>query len=115
MELSRTHQKLAHKLIAETAKEMAGAFYEEAAGESDDFYRYYPKQREFINREWKRFIEAARIQLSKMLGMPHVPEQQKEIIFEALIKHASLPGNIDKRVAQKMVAEGDRPDIKFLH
>jgi hypothetical protein len=108
---SKTGQKLAHELIAETAREMAGAFYEIAASESDDFFKFYPEQKIFISREWGRFVEPARIQLSAMLGMTSMPEDQKEQIFNALIKHASLPGNIPKPVAAKMIAEGDVPTI----
>ena len=108
--LSRTNQKLAHELLAATAKEMAGCWYEEAAHDNE-FYAFYPKQAQFINREWHRFIEAARMTLVGMLGSPMTPEWQKEQISEALIKHASLPGNIDKRVAAKMIAGGDAPQM----
>ena len=95
-----TNKKFAHKLLAETAKELAGAFYEEAAHD-DTFYSYYPDQKKFIKREWHRFVETARLQLSKMLGMPHVSEAEKEQIFAALVKHASLPGNADPRAVQQ--------------
>lgn len=103
--------KYAHELVAQTAKEMAAAWYEEAAHDND-FYRFYPLQNMFINREWKRFIDAAKNQLSIMLGMSTVPEWEKEQIFEALIKHASLPGNIDRRAAAAMIAEGDVPQVQ---
>lgn len=101
--ISKTNQKLAHELVAETAKEFAGVFYEEAACESDDFFHYYPDQKDFVAREWPRFVETARLQLSKMLGQPNVNEVQKEIIFEALLKHSSLPGNVDKRVSNETI------------
>jgi hypothetical protein len=99
---SRTN-KLAHEMLAETAKEMAGAWYEEAAHDNE-FYAFYPKQKFFINREWHRFIPAAKTQLAVMLGMSdeQVPEWQKERIADALIKHASLPGNVDPRVAARV-------------
>jgi hypothetical protein len=108
-----THQKLAHEMLAATAKEMAGCWYEEAAHDND-FYHYYPKQKMFINREWPRFIEAARQTLVKMLGMGSTPEYQKELIADALIKHASLPGNIDKNVAARMIAGGDIPQVTIM-
>lgn len=104
------HQKMTHELIAATAKEMAGAWYEEAAHDNE-FYKFYPGQVGFIKREWGRFVEAARISLVKMLGMPATPEWQKEQIHDALIKHASLPGNIDKRVAARLIAGGDVPNL----
>ena len=96
-----TNAKFAHELVAKTAREIAGEFYEMAAHESDDFFHYYPKQDAFIEREWKKFIEAARLSLSKMLGDSTMNEYQKEIIFDALVKHAALPGNVDRRVAER--------------
>lgn len=104
-------KRFAHTLVAETAKEMAACFYDEAAMD-DMFYKFYPQQKKFIKREWHRFVEAARLSLSKMLGMATTPDWQKEQIFEALIKHASMPGNIDQRVAQNMIATGDIPEVK---
>lgn len=95
-------QKFAHELIAETAKEMAACWYEEAAHDNE-FFAFYPVQAKFVKREWPRFIEHARKQLAGMLGSPMVPEDQKEQIFEALIKHSTLPGNVDKRIAQKVL------------
>lgn len=106
-----TNKKFAHKLIAETAKEFAGAFYEEVAHD-DTFYKYYPKQKFFIQREYRRFIETARLQLSKMLGMSTTPEWQKEQIFEALIKHSEMPGNIDPRVASEL-SKTDQPTLSI--
>lgn len=95
------HKKFAHELVASTAKEMAGCWYEFAAHDNE-FYKFYPKQKVFIDREWKRFIDAAKQQLALMLGRTDVPEWQKEQIFDALVKHASLPGNIDRRVAESL-------------
>lgn len=93
--------KLAHEMVAETAKEMAGAWYEEAAHDNE-FYKFYPKQKMFINREWHRFIPAAKNTLAIMLGRESTPEWQKDAIADALIKHASLPGNIDPRVVHQL-------------
>lgn len=101
-----TNQKFAHELVASTAKEMAACWYEEAAHDND-FYKYYPKQKVFIKREWHRFIHHARHTLAEMLGNPAVSEWQKEQIHEALLKHASLPGNIDKRAAKRVIDLGD--------
>lgn len=102
MRVSKGHEKYAHELVASTAKEMAACWYEEAAHDND-FYKFYPKQKMFINREWKRFVEAARMTLVEMLGNEATPEWQREQIHDALVKHASLPGNIDRRVAKMMI------------
>ena len=106
-------KKFAHELVAETAKEMAACWYEEAAHDNE-FYHFYPKQKIFINREWKRFIEAAKATLAQMLGNPATPEYQKEQIADALIKHASLPGNINRRVAATLIESGDKPVVNIM-
>jgi hypothetical protein len=106
MRPAQAHKKMAHELVAETAKEMAGAWYEEAAHD-DEFYAFYPSQNKFIKREWHRFIEQARQTLASMLGRVGVDEWQKEQIFDALLKHASIPGNMDPRVAKKVFNLGD--------
>lgn len=59
--------RVVHKLIAATAKELAGAFYEVAAGANTRFYRQYPSQRRFIQLQWHEFIGHARDSLVKML------------------------------------------------
>jgi hypothetical protein len=99
-----TNQKFAHEMVAGVAKEMAGCWYEEAAHD-DTFYHFYPNQNKFIKREWPRFIAAAKAQLAIMLGDPIRPEWEKDQIADALIKHASLPGNVDRRVARAYAAE----------
>ena len=95
-------QQFAHTLLAETAKEFAATFYEDLA-KDNQFYAFYPSQKKFVKREWHRFVEAARLQLSKMLGMAHISDFQKEQIFDALVKHSALPGNVDKRITQKVI------------
>lgn len=102
-----------HELLAATAKEFAGAFYEEAAHDNE-FYKFYPTQKRFIKREWHRFVESARMQLSKMLGMSQVSEFQKEQIFDALVKHAALPGNVDKRITDKVVNGSLTPETLMV-
>lgn len=105
-----TNQKFAHELVAETAKDMAACWYEEAAHDNE-FFKFYPKQKQFINREWPRFIAAAKATLAQMLNLSATPDWQKEQITEALIKHASLPGNIDQRVAAQLIQNGDKPVV----
>lgn len=98
--LRKPNKKFAHELIAKTAEEFAGAWYEEAAHD-DTFYHYYPSQKMFIKREYWRFIDTAKQQLALMLGREDVAEWEKEQIFDALVKHASLPGNMDRRVVAR--------------
>lgn len=109
------HKKYAHEMVAQVAREMAGVFYEELAHDNE-FYSFYPKQKMFINREWHRFVPEAKAQLAAMLGMSdeRVPEWQKERIFDALVKHASLPGNVDRRVAKQMIDAGQGPQVNLM-
>lgn len=93
--------KFTHELIAQTAKEMAACWYEDAAHDNE-FFAFYPKQKQFVNREWKRFVEPARKQLAIMLGDPLIDEWKKEQIMDALVKHAGMPGNVDRRVMAQM-------------
>ena len=42
---------MVHQMIAKCAKELAGAWYENAAHDNQ-FYSYYPSQQFFIDYEW---------------------------------------------------------------
>lgn len=102
------------QLIRQTAKEFAGAFYEQKE-RTDAFRRAYPTLRHFmrgtaIARDgtvrpqepgWYHFVDAAKHQLTKLLADPNTHEHLKQPIYEALIENAkrgSKPGA--KRVLQ---------------
>jgi hypothetical protein len=78
-----------HKLIAETAKDMARAAYEERASHSNHFYEKFPSMEEFVDDCWMHFIETARHTLAVMLGGPY-RQELKESIYDALIKDQSI-------------------------
>lgn len=80
---------MTHKLIAETAKEMAACAYEECA-KKNDFYKAYPSQKAFVSRHWKNFVGFARSTLASMLAMNHVDDSTKEQIADALFADRSL-------------------------
>lgn len=82
-------QRVTHELIAKTAQEIAGAFYEDAAGASPVFYKEWPDVNEFIKRRWRTFIPGARDSLTTMLAGDY-PAEVKERIFDALGKDAVL-------------------------
>lgn len=84
------NQKATHILIAKTAKEIAGAFYEDAA-KSDLFYKRHPDQKRFIEAHWPKFVADTRKILATMLGQNNLPEVAKEEILDALIKDKSIP------------------------
>jgi hypothetical protein len=82
---------MVHVLIQKTAKEIAGAYYEIAAGRDNQFYREWPNQNVFIRRNWKNFIMETRRILASMLGRAGYPEVLKNEIFEALMLDSELP------------------------
>jgi hypothetical protein len=84
-----------HRMIKSAAQEMAGIFYENEASMNDVFYHHYPNQGFFIQREWGRFVPAARATLAKMLTMNY-SETIKEEIMEALLLDRSLPQSQQK-------------------
>jgi hypothetical protein len=87
--LRGSHQRVTHNRIADVARGLAGAYYEEAASNSDIFYREWPSQAEFIRRRFRSFIPTARDILIDMLTMPQFPDAMKEEIMEALKKDAA--------------------------
>ncbi len=84
------NMQLAHKLVAKTAKEMAAEFYDTAA-RNNKFYKQWPHERIFVVHNWRYFVKLARACLTHLLTKPEYTEEQKELIFEALIMDRSLP------------------------
>lgn len=82
--------KIAHNMVANIAREMAGEFYDGAAMVDNDFFKHYPSVDKFIAREWGRFVPIARAQLAKMLTMDKYSDHMKEQIAEALIMDRCL-------------------------
>lgn len=82
-------QRMVHKLVRSTAKEMAATFYEYAAHD-DIFYKYYPNMGFFVQREWQKFVFTAKQVLTDMLK-GNYPETYKAQIYEALLDDATLP------------------------
>ncbi len=85
-------EAMCHKGIENIAKEMAGAFYERAAHD-DHFYRKFPNQKVFINKNWKGFVKTARSTLADMLSMNKFSEKDKEMIADMLFLDRTLPGS----------------------
>lgn len=84
MKKRKLQQAAAHKLVAQTAREMAGAIYEELA-KNNEWYKANPSQTEFIERVHGSLLVQARDVLASMLALPNYPETLKEQIAEALI------------------------------
>lgn len=86
--------KIAHKLVAKTANEIACEVYEVLASANNRFYKAYPTVESFTRTNWSSFIGDARKALMSMLqpepgSNPEHPtfrfsEHIREEIFEAL-------------------------------
>lgn len=93
----------AHKLVAATAREMAGAVYEELA-KNDWWYKDNPSQDEFIERTHGSLLGQAREVLAGMLGPGSmIDDAGKKVIADALIKDAAF-----QRAANVVVPIGHR-------
>lgn len=79
----------AHKMIAQTAKEMAQEVYESWASRSNDFYSENRSMEEYVKECWPLYLQAARAALAQMLAT-NIDEDLKNQIHDALIKDASL-------------------------
>lgn len=82
--------KYAHKLVAKTAQEIAACAYQDMAMDNA-FYKLWPKEREFVNKQWPTFVRQARGALAQMLAMDKYSEKDKQIIMEALMLDVALP------------------------
>lgn len=113
------------RLIRQTAKEMAGAFYEQAQ-RSTMFRQFYPNAHDYIHgiahlpsgkiikqetAGWERFVDHAKSSLVDMLTSNNVSQHMKDEIEEALkenYRRAQKPSA--KRVMQ--IDLGPREDQK---
>lgn len=82
-------RKFTHKLVAKTAMEIAGEAYDQMA-EDDVWYKAHPDAKHYVATNWHKYIEAARGALTMVLTCHTTPEDQKEIIYDALCADHSL-------------------------
>lgn len=97
------------QLIRLTAKDLAGAFYEE--DRSDRFRKLWPDVRQFTARNWPNFVPMARAILTGMLD-PHSNTVQslKDEIYEALIEdHRRSQGQRGVKVGMGLKLRPDQP------
>jgi hypothetical protein len=80
-----------HKLLRDTAREMAGEFYELAA-KDDVFHKAFPSQRHYIEAKWGAFVDQARAVFGEMLGRSDVSEAIKAKIYDALLLDTAARG-----------------------
>lgn len=97
----------AHKLVAETAKGLAGAFYENMMTVDDEVWAEWKErfpdvpqsklQDYFVEMSFGRFLGEARATLAAMLRSP-IPEALKEQIHEALVLDNDLKGGRTRQI-----------------
>ena len=78
----------AHKLVAQTAKEMSQEIYEKNAA-NNEFYAKYPNMDEYVSSCWPLYLDAARATLAQLLTT-NIEESLKIQIHDALVKDATL-------------------------
>ncbi len=81
---------MCHALIAKVAKGIAGKMYDKFAG-NDEFYKMFPSESKYIEKEYGRYVKEARATLAKMLTLSTVIDTDKEEIMDALLLDRSLP------------------------
>lgn len=76
-------------IIEKTALEFAATFYE--VGRGQGLKSKYKDARSYAKANLEKFIPKAVDTLIDMLGKPHVPADQKQIIFDALKERVDDP------------------------
>lgn len=101
-------------LIRRTAKLMAGEFYEAHRLDpacSDTFKQTFPNVKKYVRLQWPNFLVDARHVLTRMLSMPHVPEPQKQEIYDALLVDkahiAKQNGHFKYEIVQEVLDQTD--------
>jgi len=94
--------KIAHKLVAKTANEIACEVYEVLASANNRFYQVYPTIESFTRNNWKEFLGDARRALTSMLvpnekGEFKFSEHIRSEIFEALCLEGELKSQPQSR------------------
>lgn len=74
-------------LIEKTALEMAAVYYE--AGRNTGMTSKHKDARSFAKANVEKFIPIAVSTLLDMLGMPHIPQHQKDEIYEAIMERTN--------------------------
>ncbi len=82
---------MVHKMIVHDAQEMAGCFYEE--DRSATFRATWPNQMDYVRAKWHHFVVPVRAGYAELLGRSDVPQDQKDMIYEALTADIAASSN----------------------
>lgn len=97
------------KLVSQTAKELAGAFYDNTDvfrdGRWDRTQLFRIKagsQKQFITTYWKDFVPLARQILTQKLSEPGRSQTDKDLIYDALLQERGVATDAE-RVAPSII------------
>lgn len=89
-------------LVRRTAKQLAGAFYENEDTFRDGrvmrtqrFRDLYPEQSDFVREQWPEFVKIARKTLAHIMTLPGTTQIQKDAIYDALLKERGFATDED--------------------
>lgn len=90
-------------LVRRTAKELAGAFYDNQDALRDgriertaQFRAAVGTQKDFVRHFWPEFVVVARQILAQMLTEPGRPQSDKDAIYDALLRERKFPTDEDR-------------------
>lgn len=109
-------------MIRQTAKELAGAFYEGndvlhdgRATRSARFRRAVSNDKAFVWVYWPKFVPLARKILAHMLTEPNRPQHEKDAIFDALVREQGHAPDDDGVNMSPILSSDGQPLIKVMH
>lgn len=89
MNLTKKIINPASVLIEQTAADMAAEYFE--IGMSQGLKSKSKTHKQFVHHNIEHFIPLAVQTLTSMLGMEHIPKEQKDLILDALLERANDP------------------------
>jgi hypothetical protein len=108
-----------HRLIRDTAKDLAGAWYEDNHRTERFRHLWHGDATQFIGRTWTEFVVLARTILTDMLRRSdaEVPLTQKEEIYDALLadRQEAATRRPERAGRGPMMLHPDRPGSMEQH
>lgn len=90
-EVHKTPPRHCHKMVREVAQGIAAAFWEMAASDNN-FYKIWPKQKDYARLKWGMFVDEGRQTMGELLGRSDVSETEKARIYDVLQMDAAARG-----------------------
>lgn len=78
-----------HKVIADVAKGQAAVAWEQLA-KQNKFFAQNRSQEAWVAHHWPKYLPVARATLTGMLGDPKRPQDQKDLIYDVLLRDGAI-------------------------